>query len=335
MKVITQPAASVYQTCFNRIIERIDEEKESLDNRELLEICRPAGDFLRAGGNTAGDANAHFAHEIAEAALNFIILTKYARPALRDENPAQFVREHLKPLASRLPTQTWRSREQIGWQQFSTPPVVSYLLTYLVNLQKGEQVLEPSAGTGGLAVWSAGGGFQTQTNEIDSRRRNLLRQIGFAPTAFDAEFINDFLPPETEIDCALMNPPFSSNGERTKNNSSKYGFRHVESALERLKKGGKFGIILGEAAGLDTKTGQEFWRRLADRIEIKTIIKINGREYYKNGTTVDINLITGSKLIEASKLDWNEQMNKIVCLRVESVEEAFNQTQKLNLRLNQ
>lgn len=318
-----------YQSRFNAIIERIDVQKQPLSNQELLAICREKADFLR------GETNPHFAHETAETALNFLILTKYANELLSAENQAEGARDILKPLVSRLPTQTWRSREQNSWQQFSTPPAIAYLLTYLLNLQTGERFLEPSAGTGSLAVWSAGGGFQTYTNEIDSRRRELLRQIGFAPTPFNAEFIDDFLPPETEIDCVLMNPPFSSNGERTKNNSSKYGFRHVESALERLKRGGKFGIILGEAAGLDTKTGRDFWQRLADRTEVKTIIKLNGREYYKNGTTIDINLIVGKKLVEVPKLDWNERMNKIVCLRAESVEEAFNHAQRLNLRLNQ
>ena len=329
MTTINLNYAPDYQSCFNQIIERIDVQKQPLSNQELLAICREKADFLR------GETNPHFAHETAETALNFLILTKYAKELLSAENQAEGMREILKPLVSRLPTQTWRSREQNSRQQFSTPPAIAYLLTYLLNLQTVERVLEPSAGTGSLAVWSKGGGFQTHTNEIDSRRRDLLRQIGFAPTAFDAEFINDFLPPETEIDCVLMNPPFSSNGERTKNNSSKYGFRHVESALERLKRGGRFGIVLGEAAGLDTKTGRDFWSRLADRIEIKTIIKVSGREYYKNGTTVDINLIMGRKLIEAIKSDWNERMNKIVCLRAESVEEAFNQTQRLNLRLDQ
>jgi predicted RNA methylase len=318
-----------YKSYLTDIIKRIDVFKQSLTNQELFAVCREVADFLR------NEINPHFVHEIAETALNYIILTKYAKPLLYAENPQEALKNVLKPLVSRLPTQTWRSREQNSRQQFSTPPAIAYLLIYLLNLQKGEEVLEPSAGTGNLAVWSAGGGFQTHTNEIDSRRRNLLRQIGFAPTDFDAEFINDFLPPKTEVDCVLMNPPFSSNGERTKNNSSKFGFRHVESAIERLKRGGKFGIILGEAAGLDTKTGHDFWYRLADRIEIKTITKINGREYYKNGTTVDINLITGRKLIEVSKLDWNKRMNQIVCLRTESVEEAFSQAQKLNLRLNQ
>jgi tRNA1(Val) A37 N6-methylase TrmN6 len=218
-------------------------------------------------------------------------------------------------------------------QQFSTPAAVAYLLAYLLNLDGREQVLEPSAGTGNLAVWTSGREIKTHANEIDSRRRFLLEQIGFAPTAFNAEFINDFLAPDCAPDCVLMNPPFSSSGGRTKNNSSKFGFRHVESALERLKKGGKFGVILGEAGGLDTKTGNDFWRKLSDRIEVSAVIKIDGREYFKNGTTVDINLIIGKKFFEPQKTNWNQALNKITCFSARTVEEAFAKVDKFNLRL--
>lgn len=130
-----------------------------------------------------------------------------------------------------------------------------------------------------------------------------------------------------------MNSPFSSSGGRTANNSSRFGFRHVESALERLKEGGRFGIILGEAAGLDTKTGNDFWRKLSDRIKVRSIIKISGREYYKNGTTVDINLITGEKLQEVQKTDWNEARSRIASVSALTIEEAFEKAQKFNLRL--
>lgn len=328
MEILNQHTKSTYQFCFETIIDRIDNEKKSLTNRELLEICRESADFL------SGETNPHFCHEIAEAALNLLIRRKYAENVLAVENPAEVVLDLLKPLASRLPTQTWRSREMAEWQQFSTPVAVAYLLAYLLNLNGCEQVLEPSAGTGNLAVWTSGNGIKTHTNEIDSRRRLLLEQIGFAPTSFNAEFINDFLPPEISPDCVLMNPPFSSSGGRTKNNSSKFGFRHVESALERLKKGGRFGVILGEAGGLDTKTGNDFWHKLSDRIEVGAIIKINGREYVKNGTTVDINLIIGRKFFEPQKTDWNQELNKINCFSTNTVEEAFVKVNEFNLRLN-
>jgi predicted RNA methylase len=248
--------------------------------------------------------------------------------------PPEFGTTILKTLVARLPTQTWLSREQIVKQQFSTPPAIAYFLSYLLILKPGDQILEPSAGTGSLAVWVNGLGLKTYTNEIDLRRRQLLEVLGFQPTAYNAEFINDLLAPDCAPDCVLMNPPFSSNGGRTKNNSSKFGFRHVESALERLKKGGKFGIILGEAGGLDTKTGNVFWRKLSDRIEVKSIIKIDGREYFKYGTTARINLITGRKFLETRDSDWNQALNKIITLSVSSVEEAFAKTDKLNLRFD-
>lgn len=328
MEIKNQNINPDYQFCFERIIDRIDNEKKPLTNRDLLEICRPVADILK------GESNPHHAHEIAEAALNLLIRRKYAKNLQTSENPAEIVRDLLKPLISRLPTQTWRSHEQAGWQQFSTPPTIAFFLAYLLNLSENELVLEPSAGTGNLAVWTSGADKKIHTNEIDSRRRFLLEQIGFAPTTYNAEFINDFLSPEILPTSVLMNPPFSSSGGRTKNNSSKFGFRHVKSALERLKKGGKFGIILGEAGGLDTKTGNDFWRGVSDRVEVKSIIKINGREYYKNGTTVDINLITGRKFLETQNTDWNQALNKIINISASSIEEAFSKTDKLNLRFD-
>ncbi|NJM52098.1 MAG: hypothetical protein HC846_01115 [Blastocatellia bacterium] len=191
-----------YQFCFETIIDRIDNEKKPLTNRELLDICRPVADILN------GESNPHHAHEIGEAALNLLIRRKHAKNLLTTENPIELVRSLLKPLISCLPTQTWRSQKQIGWQQFSTPPTIAFLLAYLLNLSKNDFVLEPSAGTGNLAVWTSGYDIKIHTNEIDSRRRFLLGQIGFAPTAFNAEFINDFLSPEISPTSVLMNPPF-------------------------------------------------------------------------------------------------------------------------------
>lgn len=327
METINQNLELKYQTCFETIIDRIDNEKKSFTNRELLEICRESVDIF------SGEANPHFCHEIAEAALNLLIRRKYAENFLAADNPAEVTIDLLKPIISRLPTQTWRSREMAVRQQFSTPAAVAYLLAYLLNLDGREQVLEPSAGTGNLAVWTSGREIKTHANEIDSRRRFLLEQIGFAPTAFNAEFINDFLAPDITPDCVLMNPPFSSSGGRTKNNSSKFGFRHFESALERLKKGGKFGVILGEAGGLDTKTGNDFWRKLCGSIEVGAVIKIDGREYFKNGTTVDVNLIIGKKFFEPQKTNWNQALNKITCFSARTVEEAFAKVDKFNLRL--
>lgn len=328
METINKNTNSEKQFCVETIIDRIENDQKPLTNRELLEICQDSANPLN------GESNPHFCHELAEAALNLLIFRKFHKNLNDVENPAEFVRQNIKPLVSRLPTQTWRSREQISFQQFSTPPAIGFLFADTLKIQKNETVLEPSAGTGSLAVWAKAAGAEVLTNEIDARRRELLKLLGFQPTAFDAEFIHDFLAPEIKVEVVMMNPPFSANGGRTKN-SSKYGFRHVESALERLKKGGRFGIILGEAAGLDTKTGREFCGKLIEQFEIKANLKLSGREYYKNGTTVDINLIFGEKLMDPGQVDKTKAVNQILFITAQTVEEAFDKIAIQNLRFNQ
>ena len=311
------------------IIRAIDNESRTLSNRDLLAICRDGGFTVD------GNSDAHLPHELAETAINLLILRKYGRILLSSSDPQTMCRETLRPLCNRVPVQSWRSNTQILRQQFSTPATIAYLLAFLMDWRPDERILEPSAGTGSLAVWAQSVGLRTHVNEVDPRRRELLDLLGFAPTPHNAEFVNDLLSPETKADCVIMNPPFSANDGRTRSNASKFGFRHVESALERLKKGGKFGAILGNAAGLDTKTGNDFWKRLSDQISVKAIIKIAGREYYKNGTTVDINLILGRKIATTMNHDWNETRNDIVKISAHSVEDAFSTVQKLGLRLDQ
>lgn len=318
---------SLINSCVENIIQIIEVGKRKIENRELLKLCENLGSCLE------GNIDAHVFHEIAEVALNTLIKRKYARELLSKQNQIEAIKEILEPITERFPTQTWRSNRQSSFQQFSTPPKIAYLLTYFLNLKAGEQVLEPSAGTGSLAVWASGFGNEVHTNELDPSRNNFLTMLGFKPKSFNAEFINDYLPEDVLADCVLMNPPFSASGGRTKNNSSKFGFRHVCSALERLEPGGKFGIILGEAAELRTKTGNEFWQKMSGKISVKAIIKIAGREYYKNGTSVDVNVIVGTKRFEEQNIDWRAERNLVVSVAAKSVEEAFNLAEKLNLRL--
>ncbi len=304
----------------------IEVAKEKLSNRRLLSICAEIGSAM------SGKVDPHFYHEIVETAVNALIKRKYATNLLGADKPIEALTDIIVPLTKQLPTQTWRSVEQNLWQQFSTPPAIAYLLAYLLNFKKGETVLEPSAGTGSLATWSSGFGLITYVNEIDSRRRELLKRLDLSPTSFNAEFINDYLPGDILPDCLIMNPPFSSNGGRTTQNSSKFGFRHVESALERLKPGGKFGIILGNSGSLDTKTGREFWQKQSATIGIKAIITIAGKEYLKNGTSVDVNLIIGTKHREKTPSSAN--LKSVIQLSIRDIEEGFTLAQSLDLRLD-
>lgn len=261
-----------------------------LNNRELLTVCRDWGvDGLAT--------DPHLCHEIAETALNYLIATKYGKPLLSSDNPGTACSEILRPLQRRLPTQSWRSEAQVTYQQFSTPAPIAYLATYLLNLNNEDAVLEPSCGTGSLAVWARAAGATVITNETDPRRRQLARLLGFDPTGHDAEFIDDFLPESIAPSAVLMNPPFSSSGGRVERNRNKFGLRHVESALRRLANGGRFAVILGEGGSPGSVSGRRFWDSMLPGIRVTRSISLPGREYHRNGTTVGVTLILGRKVL--------------------------------------
>ena len=149
-------------------------------------------------------------------------------------------------LDARLPTQTNRSDEQIEWQQFATPPRLALLAARACALATDELVLEPSAGTGMLAVWAAKAGSRLALNEISPLRRDCLN--GLFPAArvsgHDAELIDELLDPAITPSVVLMNPPYSHGIER--GHDSRTGSRHLRSAWNRLASGGRLVAIMPE-----------------------------------------------------------------------------------------
>ena len=144
-------------------------------------------------------------------------------------------------------------------------------------------------------MWAKASGAAVITNELDPRRRQIARLIGFDPTGHDAELIDDFLPGIIAPNVVLMNPPFSSSGGRVERNQNKFGFRHVESALRRLATGGRFAVILGEAGSPRNVAGKRFWDSVSPGIRVTRSISLPGREYHRNGTSVAVTLIFGRK----------------------------------------
>jgi hypothetical protein len=100
-------------------------------------------------------------------------------------------------LETLLPSQTVRSEEQIELQQFATPPRIAWLLARACALRAGETVLEPSAGTGMLAVWAANADARLIPNEISLLRRDCLGCVfpDAVVTAHDGELIDELLDP--------------------------------------------------------------------------------------------------------------------------------------------
>lgn len=314
----------IYFDLIDRITAIIDIENRPITNRELLELCS-------VSGVESFTADPHLCHEIGETALNHLIKTKYGKRLISATDPSISCSGILKPLIKRLPTQSWRSDSQITYQQFSTPASIAYLVAYLLNLTESDTVLEPSCGTGSLAVWALAAGATVVANEIDPRRQMLSALAGLVPTGYDAEFIDDFLPEGVIPNVILANPPFSSSGGRVDRNQNKFGFRHVESALRRLAPGGRFAIILGEAGSPRNVSGRRFWQSLLPNIRINIAIELPGSEYYRNGTTVRVTLLRGHKTLNeksASSAAFDDRID----ISATSVEDAFDQAIAKGLR---
>lgn len=149
-------------------------------------------------------------------------------------------------LDDRIPTQTNRNDEQIEWQQFATPPRLAWLAARARALEVNEFALEPSAGTGMLAVWAAKAGARLSLNEVSPLRRDCLTAVFPASrvTGYDAELIDELLNPAISPSVVLMNPPYSHGIERGRDGRT--GARHLRSALNRLAPGGRLVAIMPE-----------------------------------------------------------------------------------------
>src|SRR3546814_15888283 len=112
----------------------------------------------------------------------------------RAEAPTAFL-ARLAKLAALLPSQTRRSQESQALQQFSTPIALGYVASVAAGITPRDLVLEPSAGTGLLAILAEPGGASLVLNELAETRAELLSHLfaGSAVTRHDAAQIHEHL----------------------------------------------------------------------------------------------------------------------------------------------
>lgn len=120
---------------------------------------------------------------------------------------------------------------------YPTPaPVVAQMLA-AADLQRGHDVLEPSAGDGAIACAILASGIVPDCVEIDPDRAADLRDLLPLGAVVNMDFLS--MIPDPEYDRVVMNPPFGKGA----------GVQHVFHALRFLKPGGRLVAVLG--AGLD------------------------------------------------------------------------------------
>ncbi|WP_293393347.1 class I SAM-dependent methyltransferase, partial [Phenylobacterium sp. RIFCSPHIGHO2_01_FULL_69_31] len=149
------------------------------------------------------------AYDAVEAAL--VLQLRRLAPQLGrlEDAPAEIV-ALLANLTALAPTHTRRSEEQVALDQFSSPPVLAAVAVAAAQVRPGDRVLEPSAGTGLIAILAEACGVELTLNEIASHRTALLEGLfpAAARVSHDAVHLKDLLPAAGSFDAAVLNPPF-------------------------------------------------------------------------------------------------------------------------------
>ena len=196
----------------------------------------------------------------------------------------------LEAVAALEPSHTRRSEEQVRLQQFSTPLPLAWAALQAASIGPRDTVLEPSAGTGMLAVMAEcalgkDADRSLHLNEYARTRARLLTRLfpQAVVTAFNAEAIADRLH-DVRPTVVLMNPPFSATPgvERTRRDAD---LRHVRSAASMLPPGGRLVTITSAHCAPGDAVG-----RLDPPARCIFTMAIDGRAYARRGTGFDTRL---------------------------------------------
>ncbi|MFC7706387.1 strawberry notch-like NTP hydrolase domain-containing protein [Plastorhodobacter daqingensis] len=250
--------------------------------RLRLEMERAFG-----GSDATGAWDWKLAYEAGEVAL-VLFLRKFG-PALlaRAGSPAALL-PILTKVSGLLPTHTRRSEEMERFQQFSTPLPMGLAAMAAAQITPRDLVLEPSAGTGLLAILAEVTGGSLALNELAETRADLLRHLfpGRPVTTFDAAQIDDHLDAGLRPSVILMNPPFSAvanvDGRTTKATA-----RHLRSALARLAPGGRLVAITGAGFAPDVPAWAETFTRLTETAHLVFTGAVSDAAFAKHGTSFE------------------------------------------------
>jgi hypothetical protein len=228
------------------------------------------------------------AYEACEAALLLFLRRHFAGMRARAGSSARLL-EMLHRLTALTPTHTRRSEESQQLQQFSTPVELGFIASLAAGITPPDRVLEPSAGTGQLAIFAELHGASLALNEIAETRADLLALLfpGAPVTRFNAEQIDDYLPDNVRPSLVLMNPPFSA-APNVRGSMAGTDLRHVRSALQRLAPGGRLVAI----TGINASPGHPDVREALQDLEVSVVFTagISGALYRRHGTNVETRL---------------------------------------------
>ena len=246
---------------------------------------RAAMEAAFGASDAAGAWDWKTAYDACEAAT-VLFLRKYGKALFRKAASPALRLSALSKIAGLMPTHTRRSEEAQTFQQFSTPIPLGLVAATAAAITPADRVLEPSSGTGLLAILAEIAGASLVLNELAETRAALLSSLfpAIPVTRFDAAQIDDHLDAGAVPSVVLMNPPFSVMAN-VEGRVADAAWRHIASALARLAPGGRLVTITGASFAPDNAAWATAFTRLQERGRVIFSAAIDGAVYAKHGTT--------------------------------------------------
>lgn len=224
------------------------------------------------------------AYDAIEVAL-VLQMRRLAPQIGRVEDAPAEIAAMLTSLTALTLTHTRRSEEQVEMDQFSTPPALAALAVAAAQVRPGDLVLEPSAGTGLLAVCAEACGAAVELNEFSEHRAALLDGLfqACSRTRYDAANLPNLLPSSGSFGAVITNPPFQKLAA------------HLLASLKTLADGGRMVAIVPTRAFTD----KELLASLSAHGEVVAMLCFPSRAYAKHGTSVETGLLVVDRCLSS------------------------------------
>ena len=136
-------------------------------------VLRGAMEAAFGASDATGAWNWKTAYDACEVAT-VLFVRRYGAAMRAKATSASAMLPMLTKITTLLPTQTRRSEESESLQQFSAPIGLAFVASVAAAITPADVVLEPSAGTGLLAILPELAGASLILNEIGESRAGIL-----------------------------------------------------------------------------------------------------------------------------------------------------------------
>ena len=265
-------------------ILRYPNHKDAITQNELM--ARGAEAF--GGTRAEGKFTPREAYDALECGVNIYLM----------EHENEINLDLLNKITSILPTMSIRTEDMQKFQQFSTPPAISYAANWLAKVDNRDVFAETSAGNGGLAVMADKENPKLMIlNELAKDRVENLKFLFPEARVFNenAEHANSIIGSKLKADekptVAVINPPFSASGGRMPGKKILDIVNlHINQALQMLEPNGRLVVITGRGFAPDSPTFKEYFNQLKSEYNVRANIGLDGKNYKKYGTSFDIRM---------------------------------------------